>query len=194
MTRMAGIVCWKMCGFRGNFVCLPLIQLFPFQTLYTISSRVEPSEGSGELYAGSICKWHITFTSLCKEGKHDTSQLLYDVDSDTNTWAVNGRKRGVVMIPPGAMATSDVVLNVIPQTGGNLAMPGIKLMKYVEKTPKLAELHSKKDEGAETNAPESRPSHQSPLVLPFACGQVYNKTVAVRVCVLPSNNPDLAWI
>lgn len=162
--------------------------------MYTISSRVEPSEESGELYAGSICKWHITFTSLCKERTHDTSQLLYDVDSDTNTWAVNGRKRGVVMIPPGAMATSDVVLNVIPQTGGNLAMPGIKLMKYVEKDPKLAELHSKKDEGAETSAAESRPSNQSPLVLPFACGQVYNKTVAVRVCVLPSNNPDLAWI
>ena len=89
------------------------------------------------------------------------------------------------------MATSDVVLNVIPQTGGNLAMPGIKLMKYVEKDEKP---HSKEDEGAEVNSAESRSSHQSPLVLPFACGQVYNKTVAIRVCVLPSNNPDLAWI
>lgn len=166
----------------------------PFQTLYTISSRVDPSEESGQLYAGSICKWHITFTSLSQEGTPDTSQLLYDVDSDTNTWAVNGRKRGVVTIPQGAMATSDVILNVIPQTGGNLAMPGIKLMKYVEKDEKSPKPPSNEDEGAEVNASESRSSQQSPLVLPFACGQVYNKTVAVRVCVLPSNNPDLAWI
>lgn len=92
------------------------------------------------------------------------------------------------------MATSDVVLNVIPQTGGNLAMPGIKLMKYVEKDEKLPQPHSKEDQGAEVNASESRSSHQSPLVLPFTCGQVYNKSVAVRVCVLPSNNPNLAWI
>ena len=92
------------------------------------------------------------------------------------------------------MATSDVVLNIIPQTGGNLAMPAIKLMKYVEKEEKSPKSHSKEDEGAEMTASESRSSHQSPLVLPFACGQVYNKTVAVRVCVLPSNNPDLAWI
>lgn len=92
------------------------------------------------------------------------------------------------------MATSDVVLDVIPQTGGKLAMPGIKLMKYVEKDEKSPELHTKEDEGEEVNASESRPSHQSPLVLPFACGQVYNKTMAVRVCVLPSANPDLAWI
>lgn len=177
--------------------CLPSSNTYfflPFQTLYTISSRVEPSEESGQLCAGSICKWHITFTSLSQEGTPDTSQLLYDVDSDTNTWAVNGRKRGVVKIPQGTMATSDVILNVIPQTGGNLAMPGIKLMKYVEKDEKSPKPPSKEEEGAEMNASESRSSHQSPLVLPFACGQVYNKTVAVRVCVLPSNNPDLAWI
>ena len=119
---------------------------------------------------------------------------MYDVDSDTNTWAVNGRKCGVVSIPNGAMATSDVVLNVIPQTGGNLAMPGIKLMKYVEKDATSPQAHPKNDEGAEMNASETRSSQQSPLVLPFTCGQVYNKTAAVRVCVLPSNNPDLAWI
>lgn len=92
------------------------------------------------------------------------------------------------------MATSDVVLDVIPQTGGKLAMPGIKLMKYVEKDEKSQERQTKEDDGAEVNAPESRSGHQSPLVLPFACGQVYNKTMAVRVCVLPTTNPDLAWI
>lgn len=164
------------------------------QTLYTISSRVEPSGESRELFAGSTCKWHITFTSLSQKETPDTSQLLYDVDSDTNTWAVSGRKSGVVKIPQGVMATSDVVLDVIPQTGGKLAMPGIKLMKYVEKDEKSPEPHTKEDEGEDVNASESRSSHQSPLVLPFKFGQVYNKTMAVRVCVLPSANPDLAWI
>jgi len=111
-------------------------------------------------------------------------------------WAVSGRKSGVVKIPQGVMATSDVVLDVIPQTGGKLAMPGIKLLKYVEKDEKSPEPHTKEDEGAEANESESesQSSHQSPLVLPFSCGQVYNKTMAVRVCVLPRANPDLAWI
>lgn len=162
------------------------------QTLYTISSRVEPAEDSGKLYAGSTCKWHITFTRLLDEGTPDTSQLMYDVDSDTNTWAVNGRKNGVLSLPTGVMATSDVVLSVIPQTGGNLAMPGIKLMKYVEK--EATSPQGKNIEGAGVNASESLSNQQSPLIFPFSCGQVYNKTAAVRVCVLPSNNPDLAWI
>lgn len=162
------------------------------QTLYTISSRVEPAEDSGKLYAGSTCKWHITFTRLLDEGTPDTSQLMYDVDSDTNTWAVNGRKNGVLSLPTGVMATSDVVLSVIPQTGGNLAMPGIKLMKYVEK--EATSPQGKNMEGAGVNASESLSNQQSPLIFPFSCGQVYNKTAAVRVCVLPSNNPDLAWI
>lgn len=162
------------------------------KTLYTISSRVEPAEDSGKLFAGSTYKWHITFTKLFDEGTPDTSQLMYDVDSDTNTWAVNGRKNGVLSIPTGVMATSEVVLSLIPQTGGNLAMPEIKLMKYVEKDATLPQ--AKNIEGAGVNASETLSNQQSPLILPFTCGQVYNKTAAVRVCVLPSNNPDLAWI
>ena len=117
---------------------------------------------------------------------------MYDVDSDTNTWAVNGRKNGVLSIPTGVMATSEVVLSLIPQTGGNLAMPEIKLMKYVEKDATLPQ--AKNIEGAGVNASETLSNQQSPLILPFTCGQVYNKTAAVRVSVLPSNNPDLAWI
>lgn len=117
---------------------------------------------------------------------------MYDVDSDTNTWAVNGRKNGVLSIPTGVMATSEVVLSLIPQTGGNLAMPEIKLMKYVEKDATLPQ--AKNIEGAGVNSSETLSNQQSPLILPFTCGQVYNKTAAVRVCVLPSNNPDLAWI
>ena len=152
---------------------------------------MEPSEESGDLFAGSTCKWHITFTSLSSQGEAtDTPQLLYDVDSDTNTWAVNGRKRGVVSIPRVAMATTDVVLNVIPQTGGHLALPAIKLMKYIEK----AETDSKEDASADVNASGAQSSRGCPLVLPFSCGQVYNKTLAVRVRVLPSSNTDHAWI
>ena len=147
---------------------------------------------SGKLFAGSTYKWHITFTKLFDEGTPDTSQLMYDVDSDTNTWAVNGRKNGVLSIPTGVMATSEVVLSLIPQTGGNLAMPEIKLMKYVEKDATLPQ--AKNIEGAGVNASETLSNQQSPLILPFTCGQVYNKTAAVRVSVLPSNNPDLAWI
>ena len=157
-----------------------------FQTLYTISSRMEPLEESGTLLAGSTCKWHVTFTCLTEAT--DNSRLLYDVDSDTNTWAVNGRKRGVVTIPRVAMATTDVVLNVIPQTGGHLAMPAIKLMKYIEKDEKSPQPETKDEANGEVTASEAQSSRGCPLVLPFSCGQVYNKTLAVRVRVLPNSN------
>lgn len=165
------------------------------QTLYTISSRMESLEESGELFAGSSCKWHVTFTCLSSQGEAaDTSQLLYDVDSNTNIWAINGRKSGVISIPHVAMSTTDVVLNAIPQTGGNLAMPAIKLMKYVEKADKLPQTDSKEDANAETNVSGAQSSRGCPLVSPFSCGQVYNKSLAVRVRVLPNNNTDHAWI
>ncbi|KAJ7394276.1 Trafficking protein particle complex subunit 10 [Desmophyllum pertusum] len=164
------------------------------QTLYTISSRVEPLEESGQLCAGSTCKWHITFTSLSQEGTPDTSQLLYDVDSDTNTWAVNGRKRGVVSIPQGAMATSDVVLNVITADGREPSDAGNKVDEVRRKGREItaAALEGRPGRGSE----RVRVAVKSPVSsrFTFTCGQVYNKSVAVRVCVLPSNNPNLAWI
>lgn len=159
------------------------------QTLYTISSKIESLEESCDLFAGSTYKWHITFTRLTSPpNESDPCQLLYDVDTDTNTWAVSGRKSGVVSIPRVSMATSDVVLNVIPQTGGHLAMPAIKLMKYLDKDEQLPEKDL--DAPAKLNASGTRESRDVPLVLPFSCGQVYNKSLAVRVCVLPNNNTD----
>lgn len=156
---------------------------------------MEPQEESGDLLAGSTCKWHITFTRLSSHSEtSDTSELLYDVDSESRTWIVNGRKRGVVSIPHVAMATSDVVLNVIPQTGGHLAMPAIKLMKYLEKDEKSSQKDSQVDSSTEVNASGAQSSRGCPLVLPFSCGQVYNKTLAVRVRVLPSSNSDNYWL
>ena len=191
---MCAVTCSLWSFFRTLFIYL-FISYFYVQTLYTISSRIEPSENSGELFAGSTCKWHITFTSLTsQEETTETSQLLYDVDSDTNTWAINGRKRGVVSMPRVTMATTDVVLNVIPQTGGHLAMPAIKLMKYVEKDEKVPQTDSKVDASVDVNASGAQSNRGCPLVLPFSCGQVYNKTLAVRVRVLPSSNTDHAWI
>ena len=160
-----------------------------FQTLYTISSKIESLEESCDLFAGSTYKWHITFTRLTSPpNESDPCHLLYDVDTDTNTWAVSGRKSGVVSIPRVSMATSDVVLNVIPQTGGHLAMPAIKLMKYLDKDEPLPEKDL--DAPAKLNASGTRESRDVPLLLPFSCGQVYNKSLAVRVCVLPNNNTD----
>ena len=151
---------------------------------------MKPAVESGNLLAGSSCKLHITFTRLSSHGDaSNIPQLLYEVDSDTNLWAVNGRKRGVIAIPHVAKATTDVVLDVIPQTGGNLAMPAIKLMKYVEKEDKLQHKDSKEGTGA-----DAQPGRACPLVSPFLCGQVYNRTLATRVRVLPNNNTESSWI
>ena len=101
-----------------------------FQTSYTISSKIESLEESGGLFAGSTYKWHINFTRLMSPlNEADPCPLLCGVDSATNTWAVSGRKSGVVSIPLVSMAASNSVPNVIPRTGGQLAMPAIKLMK-----------------------------------------------------------------
>ena len=151
---------------------------------------MKPAVESGNLLAGSSCKLHITFTRLSSHGDaSNIPQLLYEVDSDTNLWAVNGRKRGVIAIPYVAKATTDVVLDVIPQTGGNLAMPAIKLMKYVEKEDKPQQKDSKEGAGADAQS-----ARACPLVSPFLCGQVYNRTLATRVRVLPNNNTESSWI
>ena len=151
---------------------------------------MKPAVESANLLAGSSCKLHITFTRLSSRGDaSNIPQLLYEVDSDTNLWAVNGRKRGVIAIPHVAKATTDVVLDVIPQTGGNLAMPAIKLMKYVEKEDKLQQKDSKEEAGADAQS-----GRACPLVSPFLCGQVYNRTLATRVRVLPNNNTESSWI
>lgn len=173
-----------------------IIYLYDFrlvnnQALYTISSRIEPLGESGDLFAGSTYKWHITFTRLwSRPDTTDPSQLLYDVDSDTNTWAISGRKSGVVRIPCVSMATTNVVLNVIPQTGGHLAMPAIKLMKYLEKDETLPQKILEADASTGVTASGTQASRDCPLILPFSCGQVYNKTLGIRVRVLPNNNTD----
>ena len=151
---------------------------------------MKPAVEPGNLLAGSSCKLHITFTRLSSHGDaSNIPQLLYEVDSDTNLWAVNGRKRGVIAIPHVAKATTDVVLDVIPQTGGNLAMPAIKLMKYVEKEDNLQQKDSKEGAGADAQS-----SHACPLVSPFLCGQIYNGILAIRVRVLPNNSIEYSWI
>ena len=90
-------------------------------------------------------------------------------------------------IAEAAMATSDVTLDVMPLTGGNLALPNIKLMKYIEKEgkPSNAQPTGERSEGKSSSDSLAK---EAPVVLPFSCGQVYNRTLAVQVLVLPSNS------
>ena len=157
------------------------------QTLYTCSSRVEPADGAQGVVVGCHCKLRITLTrSRPADQPGPETSLMYKVNADKNTWMISGKTTGVVSLATVAMATCDVVLDVMPLTGGNLSLPEVKVMKYMagREEPEAKDLGEK---GAAAAPGKARPS-LAPTVTPFACGQVYNSTQAVQVCVLPSNS------
>lgn len=119
---------------------------------------------------------------------------------------ISGKNSGVVAMSTVYMATCDVSLDVIPQTGGYLPLPDVKLKSYewpsvvkqdLPKEEETIQEHDKQEK--EKQKSETEPEQQQasrtavsprepPVVKPFKCGQVYNATQAIQVLVLPSNN------
>jgi hypothetical protein len=184
------------------------------QTLFTIQSRIEAPGTENKLQKGTICKLNITIVNIygadelfpppTPSGNHERD-LLYEVDVDTNLWMVSGKNSGVVAMPMVFMATCYVTLDVIPQTGGYLPLPDVKLKSYErhsgekEKTSESVVKDSGNDLSSTENNSDSEKStreqtasvkisqKEPPIVKPFKCGQVYNATQALQVLVLPSN-------
>lgn len=184
--------------------------------MFTIQSRIEAPGSDKKLHKGTLCKLNITIMNTAHVNDHVFSpptptgnqqrELLYEVAVDTNLWMISGKNSGVVAMPMVFMATCDVTLDVIPQTGGYLPLPDVKLKSYEwhneEKGGEKKSGTADKDSGkelpeagdnkdsekiAEQTASAKISPKEPPIVKPFKCGQVYNATQALQVLVLPSN-------
>lgn len=128
-----------------------------YTTLFKIQAKVEPSE---LCRVGSVCHLQLTITKV-NENPH--TQLMYEVLADQNFWAICGRTAGVVSLV-GNNAES-ITLDVMPLNAGFLPLPGIRLSKYISAGQKS----------------------DSPRLLPFQPGQIYNSTKSLQIHVLASN-------
>ena len=100
---------------------------------------------------------------------------------------ISGKNSGVVTMPTVFMATCDVTLDVIPQTGGYLPFPEVKLKSYEWPVDGTQHENILQDESSSESCRAVVSTKEPPVVKPFKCGQVYNVTQAIQVLVLPSN-------
>lgn len=143
---------------KRNFNCT--FDVMDYTTLFKIQAKIEPSE---LCRVGSVCHLYLTITKI---NENPFTDLMYEVLADQNFWAVCGRTAGVITLND---AQSDsIVLDVMPLSAGFLPLPNVRLSKYIS-----AGQQNKSD---------------SPRLLPFQPGQVYNCTKSLQIHVLASNN------
>lgn len=102
-----------------------------FQTLFTVSSKVEPAGNGGEFCrAGSMCHLYLTVTRMLPSpNPNPPPQLMYEVLADQAMWAVCGRTAGVVSLE--VVEKQSVTLDVMPLTSGYLPLPVVRLARYI---------------------------------------------------------------
>lgn len=128
-----------------------------YATFYRIQAKIEPSE---LCRVSSVCKLTLR---ICKVMDNPHTELMYEV-ADQSTWAVVGRSSGVVSM--GECQDQTITVEVLPLTAGFLALPTIRIMKYVQ---------------------GSRTETTAPKLQQFPPGQVYNATKSMQIHVLSSN-------
>jgi len=142
-----------------------------FMTLYTIQAKVEPAKGNEFCRAGTMCPMTVQLEQ-CNVSPH--TSLFYEVIADQAVWAVCGRQGAVVNI---AQSTKqNIVVEVMPLVGGHLALPSVRLSKYIPADSKS---------GAGLGAAR---------LDPFATGQVYNMSRSQQVHVLPPLNHHVEFV
>jgi len=135
-------------------------QFQDFLTLYTIQAKVEPAKGNEFCRAGTMCPMTVQLDQ-CNISQH--TSLFYEVIADQAVWAVCGRQGAVVNI---SQATKqNIVIDVMPLVGGHLALPTVRLSKYIPADSKT---------GGLGEAREAR-------LDPFTTGQVYNMSRSQQV-------------
>lgn len=144
-----------------------VFQFENFLTLYTIQARVEPCKGSEFCRAGTMCPMTIILEQCSPT--HLTN-LYYEVLADQAIWAVCGRQGGVVSL---AQPRQSILVEVMPLVGGHLALPTVRLSKYIP---------------AETSGCGNA------RLDPFSAGQVYNMSRSQQVHVLPPSNHQAEFV
>lgn len=100
-----------------------------FQTLFTVSSKVEATGSTGEFCrAGSMCHLCLTVTRMLP-APNPNPQLMYEVLADQAMWAVCGRTAGIISLEDHEKQS--VTLDVMPLTSGYLPLPVVRLSRYI---------------------------------------------------------------
>lgn len=127
-----------------------------YTTLYRIEAKIEPSE---LCRVGSVCQLQLTIKKVHENPFED---LMFEVLADQNFWAVCGRSAGVISLKDNVAET--IPIDVMPLNVGFLPLPSIRLSKYIAA-----------NQGKITD---------SPRLLPFQPGQIYNSTKSIQIHVL----------
>jgi len=146
-------------------------QFQDFLTLYTIQAKVEPAKGNEFCRAGTMCPMTVQLEQ-CNISQH--TSLFYEVIADQAVWAVCGRQGAVVNIAQSSK--QNIVIDVMPLVGGHLALPTVRLSKYIPADSK---------NGGGLGAAR---------LDPFATGQVYNMSRSQQVHVLPPLNQHVEFV
>jgi len=142
-----------------------------FLTLYTIQAKVDPAKGNEFCRAGTMCPMTVQLEQ-CNMSPH--TNLFYEVIADQAVWAVCGRQGAVVNIAQSSK--QNIVVEVMPLVGGHLALPAVRLSKYIPADSKT---------GGGLGAAR---------LDPFATGQVYNMSRSQQVHVLPPINQHVEFV
>lgn len=129
-----------------------------YATFYRIQAKIEPSE---LCRVSSVCTLSLRISKVL-DNPHQ--ELMYEVIPDQNMWAVCGRSSGVVSMADVQHQT--ITVEVLPLTAGFLALPTIRILKYVQ---------------------GSRSDSVVPKLHQFPPGQIYNATKSMQIHVLSSN-------
>uniref|UniRef100_A0A1A9UF37 Trafficking protein particle complex subunit 10 n=1 Tax=Glossina austeni TaxID=7395 RepID=A0A1A9UF37_GLOAU len=137
-----------------NFGCA--FDLVDYITLFKIHAQLEPNE---LCRLRSVCNLNLKITKVHENPYVD---LMYEVLTDQNLWAVCGRSIGVISMKD--VDSHSISLDVMPLSTGFLPMPSIRLSKYTAGGKNKTDAHSK--------------AH------PFPPGQLYNSTKSMQIHVI----------
>jgi len=172
--KKAGEESFEEIPFCANF------EFKDFKTQFLLRCRIDPAKGGELCRASSICSLSITLEQI---GKNSHKSLMYEVLADQAVWAICGRAAGVIDMEAAGKQT--FIVEVMPLTGGHLALPKVRLSKYI-----LPNNSAATSVGANVNSPlegdRKDSSSNMPRLEPFSPGQVYNLSRTSRIHVLPS--------
>lgn len=126
-----------------------------YATYYRIQAKIEPSLELCRV--SSVCTLSLRISKVVDNPHTD---LMYEVLADQNMWAVCGRSSGVLSMADVQHQT--ITVEVLPLMAGFLAMPTIRIQKYV-------------------------PGNRDSKLQQFPPGQIYNATKSLQIHVLSSN-------
>ncbi|XP_048239894.1 trafficking protein particle complex subunit 10-like [Haliotis rufescens] len=140
-----------------------------FQTKYILSYNVTSPEEDKQCKTGKTAALKLQ-VKKCNGGHNDPDErLVYDVRSDTDTWALVGKSTGIFFLKDDYYET---ILDVVAVKAGFVHLPLVHIHKY------RADQSNMEESSNESLA-------DPPEFVRFSRGEVYNSSVAQQVHVYP---------